>query len=266
MHMATEAVNLFPKSSSSKGLQMVRSLLRRTARHFGYDIHALPLSSPLTLRDLDGDLAYLVTAELPVIVDVGANHGQSIEAFLKVAPHARVVSFEANPRLAEILISKYRTDRRVLVRPVALGAAPGNITFKVYEDDQLSSVLAIDPSPQIFAGSALHHDVEVVQATLDEELRDVGRVDLLKIDTQGYDLQVLKGAQQLLSSKIVKLILVEVNFEHLYTDQCTFSDVQTFLQARGYGLLTLYETARVHDGCIAWATACFRLIDKVPDA
>jgi hypothetical protein len=82
-------------------------------------------------------------------------------------------------------------------------------------------------------------------------------IDLLKIDTQGFDLEVLRGAAEMLCRRAIDTLLVEVNFISLYKGQGSFGEVERFLAEKGYGLLTLYEVNRPNF-CMRWATACFR--------
>ena len=87
--------------------------------------------------------------------------------------------------------------------------------------------------------------------------RQLEKIDILKIDTQGFDLEVLRGASAAFDARIIEMVLIEVNLLSFYNGQGTFGDIAQFMKDNEYGLLTLYEIARVHS-CIGWATACFR--------
>jgi hypothetical protein len=100
--------------------------------------------------------------------------------------------------------------------------------------------------------------------TIDSYLhnRRLTHIDLLKIDTQGFDLEVLRGATEMLRRRAVDTVLVEVLFAPLYKGQANFGEVERFMAEKGYGLLGFYEVARPKS-CIGWVTACFRPVDKV---
>src|SRR5262249_31818933 len=64
-------------------------------------------------------------------VDVGANQGQSIESILIFRPDAQIVSFEANPRLAEKLRKRYAARPSIRIYPTGLGDRPGEFTLYI---------------------------------------------------------------------------------------------------------------------------------------
>ena len=118
-----------------------------------------------------------------------------------------------------------------------------------------------DESPFSKEGTRCHVSVPITTLDLWVKKRRLTHIDLLKVDTQGFDLEVLRGASVTLSNKTVKTLLVEVNFVSLYEGQCSFGEIKSFLKDKGYGLMALYEVARVNLR-MGWATACFQLIDR----
>jgi hypothetical protein len=101
--------------------------------------------------------------------------------------------------------------------------------------------------------------VSVPMTKLDSYIKQkcLTHIDLLKIDTQGYDLEVLRGASTILDLRAVGTLLVEVNFTCLYEGQCSFGEIERLLKGKGYGLVALYEVVRTNL-LISWATACFQ--------
>jgi FkbM family methyltransferase len=234
-------------------------LMRKALRSLGYDLHILPLTG-LTLRDLQFDLPRLMRSRQPVVFDVGANKGQTINLMQRTLSKPRITAFEPNPDLVSFLQQNYASPT-VRIENTALGSVAGNIEFCILENDELSSVLELDRmGSHPFINTPVRKRVTVPSTTLDSyaELHKVESIDLLKVDTQGYDLEVLRGAATLLTNKKVTLLLVEVNFVRLYEKQCSFAEIEEFLSARGYRLLCLYEVAR-NKRCLDWATACFCL-------
>lgn len=232
--------------------QGVRKLLRR----FDYDFHRMPVFS-LTLRDLEFDLPALVTKSNPVIFDVGANKGQTIEMYQRAFPKPTITSFEPNPKLTPDLVKRFPG---VAIEGVGVGSAVGTLDFQVSSNTELSSFLKSSSSAENpFANTRINEVINVPIITLDDytKRKNIGHLDILKIDTQGYDLEVLKGATGLLDRKAADVIFIEVNFIPLYDGQASFGDIQQFLKQRGYGLLTLYEIARPDRRHASWATACF---------
>ena len=234
-----------------------RLYLRKLICRLGYDIHRVPVDS-LTLRDLEFDLPVLVDNRRPVVLDVGANKGQTIDLIHRAFARPSIFSFEPNPELFSALVAKYEA-RGVVVECFALGNREGSIGFHIAENSELSSVLALHRTDESPFSKTNERRVIVPITTLDTWVKNRGlrHVDLLKVDAQGFDLEVLRGASTLLGHRGVKTLLVEVNFISLYEDQCSFGEVERFLKVKGYGLVALYELARKNLQ-IGWATACFQ--------
>ncbi len=234
--------------------------MRKILRRFGYDLHRVPVAS-LTLRDLEFDLPILVGNENPVVFDVGANRGQTIDLVRRAFSRPVIFSFEPNPDLLPELIRNYACSA-VAIEGVALGNSEGSIDFHVSENSELSSVLAIEETAvNPFSKVNIRKCVSVPLTTLDSYVKQRGltHIDLLKIDTQGFDLEVLRGASTILKRQGIATLLVEVNFTSLYKGQSTFGDVQQYLKDKRYGLVAFYEVARLNR-YIGWATACFQRI------
>lgn len=234
-----------------------RRRARRLLRRLGYDLHSLPIDS-LTLRDLEFDLGYLIKISRPLVIDVGANTGQTIDLIRRTLNKPSIISFEPNPALAAGLKRRYADS--IVVEAMAVGSSEGITTFNVSENHELSSILDVDKNDtNPFSDTPIREIISVPITTLDSYAKNHSllHIDLLKIDTQGFDLEVLRGAAEMLRRRIVDTLLVEVNFTSYYKNQAGFGEIERFLAANGYGLLTFYETNR-WNSCLRWATACFR--------
>jgi FkbM family methyltransferase len=156
-------------------------------------------------------------------VDVGANVGDVLEVIATVAPHARHVAYEPLPALADGLARRFPD---VVVRAVALADAPGDARF-----------VHVPGAPALSGLRAVHgasHPVEALPVpvrTLDDDLpRDLAP-RFIKIDVEGAELQVLRGAARTLEEHRPL-----VAFEHSGAAAAygtTSEDVWRFLAARG---------------------------------
>jgi len=144
------------------------------------------------------------------VLDVGANRGYyAMLASRRVGPHGRVIGFEPSPRerkflKANLLLSRCRN---VTVEPIALGSKPGQADLYVV-DGYSTGCNCLRPRDSEFAGKNVH----VAVRTLDEYTRAEGirGVDLLKIDIEGGELEVIKGAGTLLRQRPRPIILCEM--------------------------------------------------------
>ena len=86
--------------------------------------------------------------------------------------------------------------------------------------------------------------VRMIDKVINEQ--SIQSVDLLKSDTQGFDLQVLKGASHSLGSGRIKNVMIELNFAALYHGQSNPIEIMSYLRERQFRLVDLYE--KVFDG------------------
>lgn len=179
-----------------------------------------------------------------VVIDVGANEGQTIRRVLQEFARATIYSFEPSPETFKRLASNVADDERVRVFQLACGSKSGTVDFHITNNHWCSSVL-----PPSELGKRLYGDwykteavVKVPMITLDEwaSQSSITRVDVLKVDAQGYDLEVLKGARRMLASG-VKAINCECQFAPEYVGCASFSQIDLFLAQNGFALHQLHE-------------------------
>jgi FkbM family methyltransferase len=175
-----------------------------------------------------------------MILDVGANIGQSAERYSKAFPTAAIYSFEPFPASYDQLVQA--AIPRVTAMRVAVSSHPGRAMLKVNADSRANSLLsATTAGREIFPEKLVEVDeIEVDLVTLDEirAQETFQQVDFLKIDTQGWELEVLAGAQALLPD--VRVVQAECNFVPQYEGSSTFSEVDMYLRAHGFHLFNIY--------------------------
>jgi len=177
-------------------------------------------------------------------VDVGANIGiYTAWASRLVGAEGRVLAFEPVPATRSDLESVIRANRlqNVTVVAKALGAEPGEIALWVTPG---ASGLTTALLPTAGSGTASRAQrVEVSVATLDDELARHNLVNpvLIKIDVEGLEMAVLKGAMGVLASARPPAVVFETDATHLTRAGVRFSDVVTWFESqfgfRLFGLL-----------------------------
>ena len=169
-----------------------------------------------------------------VAFDVGANNGKSALTYLREFPRAEIYSFEPVASTYRQLVASTQAFSRVHAYNLGLGREPGVTTINVNPDSQLSSIGLNRPgshteSIQIdtLAGFVAKHQME--------------SIDFLKIDTEGFDMEVLAGASPLLQQQRIHLILCEcepVVRTRNFVDLATLAE---FLSRFGYEFFGVYE-------------------------
>jgi FkbM family methyltransferase len=228
-----------------------------------------PSRMPHTLRAVAGgahpghyftlDAPWFRQAGIRTVLDVGAHKGEFSSAIRALLPRARIYAFEPLPDCCAALSGKMSNGGRFQAFPVAIGKTHEQITLWRSRYAKSSSVLPMAAlHKDFFPWSAENTPLSVEQRALDEYLGQLQLDDkvLLKIDVQGYEAQVLRGATETL--KRVTCILLEVSFGPLYEGQGTFAEIHGLLQAAGFSYSgNLEQLCSPVDGSILQADALF---------
>jgi FkbM family methyltransferase len=181
--------------------------------------------------------------ESPTLFDVGANVGQTTAAMLEAFRSPHIYAFEPSPQTFASLQRTVAGRARVRVEPLALGDTAGTLQFHVTKEhsvnDSLLAPLWTD------GGSIVDVGVETIDGYCGRHRID--QIGLLKIDAQGYDLKVLKGAHQMLDARKIALYSCEANMTPMYDGQATLVDLLTFARDIGYDLVGFYEQTYVRN-------------------
>ena len=196
--------------------------------------------------------------EFRTVVDVGAGRGQFALVARRRFPQAGLVCVEP------LASSRSRLERAVGLRggvdvhPVAASATDGEAEFVVSAAADSSSLLpATRLQTETFPGTGEAARITVRTARLDS-LLDVPQLAgpvLLKIDVQGSELDVLRGAPGLLEA--VDEVLVECSFAELYRGQALAGDVEGHLHARGFSLVAVCSPVTDRGGVVLQADLLF---------
>ena len=219
-------------------MALVHDLAQRVSAKFGLRlIRRRPMRDPT-------ELLLLKARELAVqtVLDVGANTGQFATDLRATGWTGRIVSFEPLSTAHRALSERAAADPLWIVPPaMALGATAGKSEINVSANSVSSSLLAIDAQVVAVEPNTQYTSVETI---------DVGTLDgivspawagpfALKLDTQGFELEVLRGAEKTLPH--VQVIATEMSLVSLYTGGARFADVYRFLEDRGFSAIAITE-------------------------
>jgi FkbM family methyltransferase len=214
----------------------VRRLAKRAFRAAGYSLR--DVGRGVGGVDLLHD-ARVLLGDAPglTLFDVGANVGQTTLAMLDAFDSPEVHAFEPSPATAVTLRQTVGDRPGVTVESIALGETVGRLPFHVTGAYSVNDSLL---RPRWDAGGTV---VDVAVETVDSycRLRDLRRIDLLKVDAQGYDLSVLRGARAMLADRRIRLFCCEANFEDLYESQAGLGEVLSFADDVGYRVLSYLD-------------------------
>lgn len=169
------------------------------------------------------------------VIDVGANTGQFSSAVAHVLPEARIYAFEPLDPCYRAMLKRMSGKKKFHARCLALGDRTGQVSFFSNEFSKSSSLLAMNQAhKEAFPWTVETHKVDVALDRLDNinSEMNIDRPALLKLDVQGSELSVLRGAMETLSK--IDVIIIELSFQRLYEGQPVFDEVYTFLKQRDF--------------------------------
>ena len=243
----------------NKLVNYIKILIHKTLKLFGLRIHKIN-------RDRSNlDRLYKIflnEIQSPIIIDVGANIGQSINRFKKLNKKAIIHSFEPIKKDFQALQDKFKDDKNVFLNNIALGE-------KEYEKKLFSNNLSgsssfsklIPKTEWIKQRSSTHNinpeeafdkEVDCKVMRLDDYCKNkqIQKIDVLKIDTQGYEDKVLVGAKKLIENKKINYVELEIIFNNIYEKKLNFFEIEKHLVPFGYELFAIQNPGNLYDDYI----------------
>jgi FkbM family methyltransferase len=226
-----------------------KRVLKRLFRGCGLEVRRLRGSNSdyQVLKDV------LRTSGAEVVLDIGANLGQFAQLAFEVGFRGTVVSFEAQPEVHQELVklaaARAGPGKWVIADCSALGSASGTVEMNISENSLSSSLLPMRREHADAAPSSRYVSKKLVKLErLDDAAARVVPADaslFMKIDTQGYEREVLEGAPRLLGRTVA--IQLELSLVPLYERAPSFVDMVTYLEDRGFqmfGLIPVFRDER----------------------
>jgi FkbM family methyltransferase len=189
--------------------------------------------------DLKKLLRLLQARNSPIIIfDVGANVGQTISKLKKICPQSQIHAFEPSPECFSDLLLNTSSYSGIVYNNIGLGADVKTVQFYENELNDISSFL--EPTNELWGKTKSINQLKIM--TLNEYVTNnkISRVNFLKIDTQGYELEVLKGAENQLKAGKIDVIQLEITLRKLYSDLPQMDLIIKYLLDLGYKLVAFY--------------------------
>jgi len=174
-------------------------------------------------------------AKIEYVVDVGAHRGNFSREMFSKLDLVEGILFEPNPVLFRTSIQDLTaSNSKISAKEIAIGATKGESKFHIAANDGLSSsFLNMLELHKQMAPEALYVTEHIVKIEALDEVVPLGWKNiLLKIDTQGFELQVLEGAKNTILN--VSVIVMEVSFDELYDGAPTATDLINYLYMRNF--------------------------------
>ncbi len=208
-------------------------IIRKKKSHHTFDLHLQKM---------------LANQKITTILDVGANKGQFALRLRALGYRGKIISFE--PVFSAFLELKTlaAVDSQWQVYNYAVGSQKGMLELNVTDSTELSSFLKPNDYSKVYYKnevSGIHMqktEIRLLKDFIEENNLEIDSV-LLKTDTQGFDIEVLKGAGNYLAS-LIKVIVVELSFKPIYENMPMALDTMQLLKAQGFNPSGLFPISR----------------------
>jgi FkbM family methyltransferase len=167
--------------------------------------------------------------KISFILDVGANNGQTAKILRRKYPSAIIHCFEPNPDCCEN-ISSLQLD--LSIHQVAIGSKTAKRGFDRSRGSSDMFRLTDDLSGETV-------QVETIDGFCKQN--KISKIDFIKIDTEGHDLEVIRGANEMLISRSVGILQAEVSMNCSNEYHVGFFEIQGQMESLGYRLFGIYE-------------------------
>ena len=184
------------------------------------------------------------------IFDVGSHRGESIDYFIKLKNLKKIQSFEPQKDIFLVLKKKYINNNKVILNQIALSQ---NENYKDFYINDLSSTSTFSrlnkkslwlkiKNKILNKKNPIINKIKIRSLTIDKFIKQkkIKKIDLLKIDTEGHELEVLKGALKTIKEHKVKFILIELHFSKMYQNYSK-KKIESFLAKNNFFFLKKFK-------------------------
>ena len=215
----------------------INRLVQNGLRRLGYELHPYDPEPVPAAEDMQR-ARLLASERIDLLLDVGANEGQYAVRMRRAGFGGRITSFEPLSAAFAALERRAAADPRWAARRLALSDADGRAEIHVAGNSTSSSLLDMGERHLASAPQSAYVGSEQVDTvrldSLWDELSSDGERVFLKLDVQGFEMHVLRGAERALGQ--LRGVQAELALAHLYEGDSPWRAVVDHLEARGFEL------------------------------
>jgi FkbM family methyltransferase len=188
-------------------------------------------------NSLPHDLQRLSNSRIDKIFDIGAHHGETAIEFAQFYKNSTIYSFEPVKQSFDLLEKNSKPYSNI--KPFHLGIGSESEQREIHINEKYSTINSFLEQ----TNTSLNNTSEITNVmSLDDFVNEnnISEIDILKIDTEGWELNVLEGAKNFLKAKSAQFVVCEVALED-NKNQTPFIDVFNTLTPMGYRFCCIYD-------------------------
>ena len=235
----------------------MKNLIIKVLKKLGYTLKGIKPS--IKHNDFNSIVKFLLENKKNVhtYFDIGANKGQSIELFKKMNANSQIHSFEPTPKLYRDLVKKFENDKTIKINNIGLGKEKDILTFYSFnKSSPVNSFLPMDKKSKFYKArlynsssndSNFTNQTKIDVTSVDNYCNDnnIKEIDFMKIDTQGFEEEVLQGSKKMLQEHKISIIQLEIIFGFAYEKNSSMFKIEENLYQNGYKCIGITNSGNV---------------------
>ena len=247
-----------------KNQESMKRLIKKIAHQLGYRVQRISPATP-TANPFNEMKRIFQHVDEPIIFDVGAHHGQTAGRFREIFPNSTIYSFEPFPESFDQLRQNTRNEPNTKIFNFGLSDRNGVLKFYSNPSSATNSLLSTDINGPKTWNEGLLETKKIIEAefrTLDSVISEehIPEVNILKLDVQGAEHLVLKGAISAIQNGQVDLIYSEIITQPTYVDQKRFDEALEVFYDCGFDLLNIFNLSLTENGRLRQVDVIFTRI------
>jgi len=225
----------------------IKKIISKILNLFGYEIQKNPSISSNVKEPFYHFRRILFNIKSPIIFDIGAYVGDTVALFKTSFSNSSIHAFEPLNESFIYLQNRFKKTDNVFLNNIAIGCNRDSKQMMFITKSKGSSSL-LEPEKnanELWNGDPLRiqNKTEVETTTIDYycQKNNIKEIHILKIDVQGSEFEVLKGAEKMLSQKKITLIFTEVSIAPNYLGQTDLDVLIKFLKTYNYKIFNFFK-------------------------
>ena len=183
-------------------------------------------------------------------IDVGAHKGEFLNYLLTIKDIQEIHAFEPQKEIFDMLNLNFGKNKKIFLNNEGLSDINSTREMNLNSLTSTSTFSTINESSSWFKfknlilnkKNSFQKKIKIKTIKLDDyfKVKNINKIDLLKIDTEGHELKVLNGAEKVFDNDKIKYLLIEIHSSNMYKDYRS-SEIYSFLKEKNFKLVKSFK-------------------------